>query len=167
MTWDAHHRRTTVLREVLAAAEQRRDETTPDDLLDSVDGARDVFATDVDLLLSLHMTWTQRLSGALDIALGDGTDDPETAVIEAWTRAATAAPTLRRLLDDAEEVPELAAPLAQECVVLARSAGSRGDLLQAGERLRVRGREAVMVEHAHEPHESRGLMARLREALAA
>ncbi|RYJ00968.1 MAG: hypothetical protein EON52_22485 [Actinomycetales bacterium] len=165
MTWDAHHRRTTVLRDVLEAADQRRD-LTPDDLLDSIDGARDVFATDVDLLLSLHMTWTQRLSGALDIALGDSTEDAETAVVDAWTRAASAAPAMRRLLDDADDLPELAVPLARECVVLARSARSHGDLVQAGEILRRRASAAVVVDH-DDANESRGLMARLREALAA
>lgn len=166
MTWDAHHRRTTTLRTVLEAADLRRDDLTPEALLDSVDGAREVFATDVDLLLTLHMTWTQRLSGALDIALGDSTVDAEQAVVDAWTRAAMAVPAMRRLLDDAEDLPELAVPLARECVVLARSAGSRGDLVQAGEVLRVRAREAVVVDHG-DASESRGFMARLRDALAA
>ena len=167
MTWDAHHRRTAVLRDVLRAADQQRDVCSADTLLDTVDGAREVFATDVDLLLSIHLAWTQRLSGQLDMALGDGVDDPRSAVVEAWTAAATAMPSARRLLDAGEDVPELAIPVARECVVLARSAALHGDLVYEGEQLRARAREAVVPADANLGSESRSLMARLRDALAA
>ena len=75
MTWNAYNRRKEVLREMLAIADQRRNDITLTDLLDTVDGGREVFSNETELLFDMQMNWFQRLSGQLDRLLIE-TDAP-------------------------------------------------------------------------------------------
>lgn len=168
MTWDAYHRRKSALREVLAVADRHRDGVDAATLLDSVPQARDAFETPADLLRELQLTWFQQLSGALDRAGAEGPAlEPEAAVLEAWESAALTVPGVRRLLDSAGNDPVLAVGLANEHRLLAAFAGGRGPALEEGERLRLVARDRTELPPVGADDESRGLIARLRQALAA
>lgn len=168
MTWDAYNRRKEALREVLAVADSRRD-TTAHQLIADNDSARDAFGSASELMLDVQMNWYQRLSGQLDRALTDGADDLEELVIRAWSDAAAQAPGARVLIDASEYMPELQRALANEAVLLARTAGIRSserDQADAGAGLRSMAKAAV-VDIPEIPDTPAGLFTRIRSALAA
>lgn len=172
MTWDAYNRRKDALREVLAIADRRREEATASNLLNTVEGADLAFANEVDMLFDVQMIWFQRLSGQLDRTLSAGAEDLEIVVINAWADAAAQMPGARALLDANADLPELCKAFAKELEFLGRSAGiagNRGDLIGHGQRLKEAARDdAAAHVHIREiPDTPAGLLARIREALAA
>ncbi len=147
MTWNAYNRRKEVLREMLAIADQRRNDVTLTDLLDSVDGGREAFANETELLFDIQMNWFQRLSGQLDRLLVDSVDTPEIMAVTAWVTAAGEMPGARALLDAEVDNPVLAKAFAKELALLAASAGvpaNHPDLNGHGKRLRDSARDSVV-----------------------
>lgn len=171
MTWDAYNRRKEVLRAMLEVADRRRDVTLTE-LMNTVEGGREAFVDETELLLDLQMTWFQRLSGQLDRLVAEGAETPELVAITAWVNAAGQMPGARALLDANRDDPALGKAYAKEHSFLAASAGVptyHSDHLARGQRIAERARDsamravpAVVVDEA--PH---GLMARLRSAIAA
>lgn len=101
MTWNAHHTRGEILREVSAIADARRDGVLPLD----VDGVRQVFADELDLLGALQLRWHTRLAGQIDRTLMSQPLDLEQAVITAWRRTADELPGIRAVVDRHREHP--------------------------------------------------------------
>lgn len=171
MTWDAYNRRKNVLREMIAIADRRRDVTLTD-LLTTVEGGREAFPTDTDLLFELQMTWFQRLSGQMDRLISDGHDSPELVPVTAWVSTAAQLPGTRALLDAHLDEPALRKAFAKELSYLALSAGvpAVGPALAAhGRRIQQAARDEVAaappVALADETRPS--LITRLRNAIAA
>lgn len=166
MTWNAYNRRKEVLREMLAIADQRRDITLTE-LLDTVDGGREAYANETELLFDLQMNWFQRLSGQLDRLLVEGGDTREIMAVSAWVNAASEMPGARTLLDAELDNPALGKAFAKELTLLAASAGvpwNHPDLNGHGERLRDSARESVVYADVVEDEEPRSgsLMSKLR-----
>ncbi len=170
MTWNAYNRRKEVLREILAIADQRR-ELAITDLLDTVEGGREAYPTDTELLFDLQMTWFQRLSGQLDRQLVESADSPETAAVSAWVNAAGEMPGARALLDAELDNPALGKAFAKELTLLAASAGvpwNHPDLDGHGKRLRDAANDSVVQAEVVEdetPH-SGSLLSKLRNRAA-
>lgn len=170
MTWNAYNRRKEVLREILAVADTRR-ELSITELLDTVDGGREAYPTETELLFDIQMTWFQRLSGQLDRLLIEGVDTPEIVAVNAWVNAASEMPGARTLLDAEIDNPALSKAFAKEHTLLAASAGvpwNHPDLHGHGRRLQDSARESVV--HA-EPVEaeaaaSGSLLSKLRHRAA-
>lgn len=172
MTWDAYNRRKEVLREVLVVADRQRNSITATELLDTVDGAREAYATDTDLLLDIQMTWFQRLSGRMDQLLAEGVDSPEVMAVQAWVDAAGQMPGARSLLDAHVADPTFARAFAKEHGLLAASAGvpaNHPHFTDRGQRIQDSARESVVYPTPVDVdgHDPRGLIARLRSAMAA
>lgn len=167
MTWNAYNRRKEVLREMLAIADQRHNDITLTELLDTVDGGREAYANETELLFDIQMSWFQRLSGQLDRSLSEGVDSPEIMAVTAWVNAASEMPGARTLLDAELDNPALGKAFAKELTLLAASAGvpwNHPDLSGHGERLRDSARESVVYTDAVEVEEPRSgsLMSKLR-----
>lgn len=166
MTWNAYNRRKEVLREMLAIADQRRDMPLTD-LLDTVDGGREAYANETELLFDLQMNWFQRLSGQLDRQLVESVDTPEIMAISAWVNAASEMPGARTLLDAEINNPALGKAFAKELTLLAAAAGvpwNHPDLNGHGKRLQDSARESVVYADVVEDEEPRSgsLMSKLR-----
>ncbi|MCL3818058.1 hypothetical protein [Aeromicrobium wangtongii] len=170
MTWDAYHRRKDVLRQMLAIADHQR-EITLGELLDSVEGGRDAFPTEIDALFDLQMMWFQRLSGHMEQILSQGTESPDLVPVTAWVGTAAELPGARALLDAHRDEPALRKAFAKELSYLATAAGVpvRGaDLRLRGQRIVDAARSAVPEQTPAAADPSRpGLIARLRSAIAA
>lgn len=170
MTWNAYNRRKEVLREILAIADQHR-ELSITDLLDTVDGGREAYANETELLFDIQMTWFQRLSGQLDRLLVEGVDTPEIMAVSAWVNAASEMPGARTLLDAEINNPALGKAFAKELTLLAASAGvpwNHPDLNGHGKRLQDSARESVVhaeVVEAESP-QSGSLLSKLRQRAA-
>ncbi|MGJ9413392.1 hypothetical protein ACHAAC_11865 [Aeromicrobium sp. CF4.19] len=175
MTWDAYHRRKTALKDMLALADRHR-ESTLEELIQTVPGAAEAFDDPQIALFDAQMLFVQRVRGRADMLIGDGVGDDsvahEEAVVQAWASAASMMPGARVLLDAAEARGELSRAFAKERALLATMAGVpplHPDLDGHGDRLREQARSAVdeqrTLELVREPRG--GLMARLRDALAA
>ncbi|MDX6278126.1 MAG: hypothetical protein QOJ72_2254 [Nocardioidaceae bacterium] len=150
MTWDAYNRRKEVLREMLDVADRHPDTITLTDLLDTVDGGREAFANETELLFDIQMTWFQRLSGQLDRLVTEGADTPEIVAITAWVNAAGEMPGARALLDANSDTTALRKAYAKEHALLAASAGvpvNHPDLTAHGQRLQDSARESVALSH--------------------
>jgi hypothetical protein len=172
MTWDAYNRRKEVLREVLDVADRQRGSITATELLNTIDGGREAYATDTDLLLDLQMAWFQRLSGRMDQLLAESVDGPETMAVQAWVDVAGQMPGARRLLDAHLTHPAFAKAFAKEHELLAASAGvplNHPHLADRGQRILDSAREAVVHPDPVEvdSRDPRGFIARLRDAMAA
>lgn len=177
MTWNAYNRRKEVLREMLAIADRRRTSfpefgITITDLLDTVDGGREVFANETELLFDLQMTWFQRLSGQMDRLVTEGVEAPELMAVTAWVNAAAQMPGARALLDAHRAEPALQKAFAKEHVFLAASAGvpmHHPDLTDHGQRIQESARESVVYADPIEELDDSpiGLIARLRSVIAA
>jgi hypothetical protein len=173
MTWTALKSRGEILRDVSAAADQRRDGTLPLD----VDGAREAFRDELDLVGALQLRWHTRLAGRIERELMSQPMDLERAVVTAWHRTADEMPGVRAVLDhhldhplddDMARVARTAA--AKEHVLLAVMAGLGGPddpaSITVGERIEAHARETyVPVRHLVEQHHS--FLGRLKAALAA
>jgi hypothetical protein len=170
MTWDAYHRRKNALRQMLATADRRPDITLTE-LLDTVDGARDAFASETEALFELQMTWFQRLAGHVDRLISEGTESPELVAVTAWVSAAADLPGVRALLDAHRDEPALRKAYAKELGYLAMSAGvpvHGQEALARGRRIQDSARATVAALPARPAETPRpGLMARLRNAMAA
>ena len=145
MTWDAYNRRKEVLREMLEVAD-RHPNVTLTDLLDTVDGGREAFANETELLFDIQMTWFQRLSGQLDRLVTESVDTPEIMAITAWVNAAGEMPGARALLDAHADASALHKAYAKEQEFLAASAGvpaNHPELSRHGQRLQDSARESV------------------------
>ncbi|MET0819391.1 MAG: hypothetical protein ABWY58_00375 [Aeromicrobium sp.] len=171
MTWDAYHRRKTVLREMLAVADRRPDVTLAE-LLDTLPDAREAFPTETDALYDLQMAWFQRLSGQMDRLLADESESPELVPVTAWVSAAADMPGARALLDAHRDAPALRKAVAKELAYLAMSAGvpaTSPDVTSHGRRIQESARDELAafppkpVDEAPRP----GIIARLRSAIAA
>ena len=173
MTWDAYNRRKETLREMLAIADRRRDVTLTE-LLDTVDGGREAFANETELLFDLQMAWFQRLSGQMDRLVTEGLENPELMAVTAWVNAAAQMPGARTLLDAQIDNPVLAKAFANEQTFLAASAGvptNHPDRTGRGRRIMDSARESVDLSApvaGRSDYENRiGLIARLRNVMAA
>ncbi len=152
---------------MLAIADQRRNDITLTELLDTVDGGREAYANETELLFDLQMNWFQRLSGQLDRLLSEGVDTPEIMAVSAWVNAAGEMPGARTLLDAELDNPALGKAFAKELTLLAASAGvpwNHPDLNGHGERLRDSARESVVYTDVVEDEQPRSgsLMSKLR-----
>lgn len=169
MSWDAYHRRKVVLREMLAIADRQRDVTLTE-LLDTVEGAREAFPAETDLLFDLQMTWFQRLSGQVDRLLEDASESAELVPVTAWVSTAADLPGARALLDAHRDEPALRKAIAKELAYLAMSAGvpvSDVELRVRGQRIQDAARSTVAVAPAAVDQPRTGFIARLRSAIAA
>jgi hypothetical protein len=115
MTWTALKSRGEILRDVSAAADQRRDGTLPLD----VDGAREAFRDELDLVGALQLRWHTRLSGRIERELVQQPLDLEQAVIDAWRATAEELPGIRAVVDHHREHP-LDDAMAQALAVATR-----------------------------------------------
>ncbi|WP_229055099.1 hypothetical protein [Aeromicrobium sp. Leaf350] len=170
MTWDAYHRRKSIVADVLAIADADATATI-ESALASVPGADEVYPDHHLLLLDVQLRWSSALSTRLDLLVGDGADTPEIGVINAWIDTAAALPGARRLLDQHRESDTLARAVEKENEFLARAAGVPA--MSPG--LAGRGREivdaardqSVLPEIVPLPVAPPSLLERLRNALAA
>ena len=175
MTWNAFHSRGEILRRVSAAADARLDGRLPLD----VEGARDAFADELDLLGALQLKWHTRLAGRIDRALMSQPMDLEAAVIAAWHDTAEELPGTRRVLDHYREhrlddrmAEVLATAAAKEQTMLAVMAGRAGTentgAAAVGAVIESRARASSRpLRRRPQPHRAAGLFDRLKAALAA
>lgn len=170
MTWDAYNRRKKTLREMLVIADQRP-EITLTDLLDTVEGAHDAFATETEALFELQMTWFQRLSGHVDRLISEGAESPEMVAVTAWVSSAADLPGARALLDAHRDEPALRKAYAKELGYLAMSAGvpvNDQHISAHGRRIQDSARATVAaLPPAPAESDRPGWMTRLRNAIAA
>ncbi len=182
MIWTAMRSRGEILRTVSAVADERRDGALPTD----VDGVAETFRDELDLLGALQLRWYTRLAGRIERKLAEQPLDLEAAVVAAWRATADELPGIRAVVDhhrehplDAEMHRALAVATRKEREWLAVMSGQAGvvdrgddgraaragaaieEKARAGLRPRPRGHRADRLDHA------RGLMGRLRAALAA
>ena len=101
MTWTSFHNRGEILRTVIHAADERLDGALPLDL----DGVRETFADELDLLGALQLKWHTRLSGRIERELMSQPMDLEAAVVSAWHRTADELPGVRAILDRHRPAP--------------------------------------------------------------
>jgi hypothetical protein len=175
MTWNAFHSRGEILRSVAAAADARLDGRLPLD----VEGVREAFDDELDLLGALQLKWHSRLAGRIDRVLMTQPLDLEAAVIAAWRDTAEELPGIRLVLDHQRAHPldeRMAAALetaaAKEQTMLAVMAGRAGTentgAASVGAAIEDRAREGRQPAR-RQPHTHRapGLVDRLKAALAA
>ena len=172
MNWSSHHRRGEVLRTVIEAADRRRDGRLPMD----VEGVRDAFDDEFDLLTTLQLRWHTRLAGNLEHELAEQPLDLRAAAIAAWHRTADDLRGVRLILDrctDEPTDPRLEAAMrkatAKEHLLLAVMAGvgSYADpqAVPLGARIAEEARRTYVPRPA--ALERPTLLSRLRAALAA
>ena len=126
MTWTSFHHRGEILRTVINTADERHDGALPMDL----DGVRETFADELDLLGALQLKWHTRLAGRIERELMNQPMDLEAAVVTAWHRTADELPGVRAILDRHRQRPTddamaemIAKSLAKEHQLLAVMAG--------------------------------------------
>lgn len=174
MTWKTFHTRGEILRTVESVANERLDGRLPMD----VEGVREKFEDELDLVGALQLRWHTRLAGHIEHTFSQQPLSLEGAVVSAWLGAADDMPGVRLILDHyrAEPVDDrmaraMAKALAKEHILLAVMAGQSngGDderSIPVGRRIEEKARElyrpAVPVETVRP-----SLLDRLRAALAA
>jgi hypothetical protein len=169
MTWDAYHRRDTVLHEVMTVADTRRDGTLP---WGEVPGTEAAFGTPADLLGALQMRWATRLAGAIERQLNEEPWDLEQAVVHAWRAVAGDMPGVRAILDAHADEQAMQRARRKEWALLASASGLAAmddpQALGIGRGVEQRAR-AVRVERTApvQAVPRRGWLTRLRHALAA
>ena len=179
MTWKTFHHRGEVLRTVVATANARRDGLLPTD----VEGVRETFADDLELLGTLQLKWHTRLAGHIERALVEQPLDLPLAVTTAWGAACDELPGVRLVLDHYRTEPvddamasAMAKATRKEHALLAVMAGqgviggAEGEAQSApiGARLEERARTAHRGVPTLVPaHDRPTLLERLRSALAA
>lgn len=166
-----------ILREVTAAADARRDGLLPLDL----DGVRDAFEDELDLLGALQLRWHTRLSGRIERELASQPVDLERAVVTAWRATTDELPGTRAIIDRHREHPlddAMAAALrvatSKEHALLAVMAGRAGLADPGAPRVGAAIEERARAGHRPGPapggpggHAGPGLLDRLRAVLAA
>ncbi|WP_298180976.1 hypothetical protein [Saccharomonospora sp.] len=134
MGWSDHYRRRDIMDTALARARHDEEARIP---FDHIDGAREVFGTEENLLLALHHRWTQVLTGHLrtyvagpedaDDVPGEGSEshgDHVDAVSRAWRAAVRRNPTLHAVVDaNVERYPALRRAHQAELRMLAVTSG--------------------------------------------
>lgn len=182
MTWKAYHNRGETLRAVIAAAAVRQDGVLPMD----VDGVRETFRDELDLLGALQLKWHTRLSGNIEQLLSTQPMDLESRVALAWQVTADELSGIRKILDHYRDHPvddamarAMATATDKEHYFLAVMAGrsALGDETAAwmGARIEQHGRNLhegvatlVVPESDREEEPKRlGLLDRLRAVVAA
>ena len=169
MTWDAQHRRDSVLRDVMTAADTRRDGTLP---WGDVAGTEAAFGTPEELVAALQMRWHTRLSGAIERELTEQPWDLERAVVHAWRGLCADMPGVRAVLDAHAEEPAMQRARRKEWTLLATASGLTGmadaEAARVGQQVERRAR-TIRVEKTvpAQEREARGWLTRLRHALAA
>jgi len=172
MTWTTYHNRGEVLRNVMAAADERRDGRLPMD----IDGVREKFADELDLLGAMQLKWHTTFAGRIEHELAGQPMDLEAAVITAWHRAADEMPGARKVLDtyiahptDERMAAALSKAVNKERMLIAAMAGRGGAqdelAIPAGARIE----SAARVSYVPTPRlrERVTLLDRIRSALAA
>ena len=101
MTWDAHHRRSDVLRAVVDEANLRRDGALPMRL----PGVAETFRDEFDLIATLQLRWHTRLAGNIERARMEQPMDLESGVLTGWRSTATELVGVREILDHHTEHP--------------------------------------------------------------
>ena len=175
MTWNAFHSRGEILRSVTTAADDRLDGRLPLD----VDGVREAFADELDLLGALQLKWHTRLAGRIDRALTSQPLDLEAAVVAAWHATAAELPGVRLVLDRYREHPlddamadALTTASAKEQAMLAVMAGRAGTgssgAARVGAMIESKARASrPPLRRTPQVHRAPGLLDRLKAALAA
>jgi len=174
MTWTSYHNRGEVLRTVIAVADERRDGRLPMD----VDGVREKFTDELDLLGALQLKWHTALAGRIERELAQQPMDLEGVVIRAWHRVSDEMPGVRAILDHYREHPTdermaraLTKAAAKECILLAAMAGRGGPhdalTVPAGARIEAAARASYRPGTHVPPAERPTLLERIRAALAA
>lgn len=131
MSWNDFYRRRDVMDAVLKQA--RRDPQAPLPFAE-INGAKQAFDSEEELLLALHYRWMQALSGHLRAAVAGPEDtadvpggwerDHVEAVSKAWRAAVREHPTLHAVLDaNVERYPALRRAHEGELRMLALTAG--------------------------------------------
>jgi len=172
MTWTSYHNRGEVLRTVMAAADERRDGRLPMD----IDGVREKFADELDLLGAMQLRWHTTFAGRIERELAQQPMDLEAAVIGAWHQAADEMPGVRKVLDayiahptDERMAVALSKAVSKERMLIAAMAGrgaAQDELaIPAGARIESAAR-ASYVPTPRLP-ERVSLLDRIRSALAA
>jgi len=101
MTWTTHHRRSDVLRDVIATADLRRDGLLPMELA----GVRETFGDELTLLGALQLRWHTRLAGRIEREVMRHPDEQEAAALDAWRQTAGDLPGVRAIIDHYTEHP--------------------------------------------------------------
>lgn len=168
MTWATHHRRDTVLHDVMTAADIRRDGAL---LWSEVEGAGEAFGSPTDLLLALQMRWHTRLSGAIERQLTEQPWDIPGAVVHAWRHLAAEMPGVRMILDAHADEEVMRTARRKEWQLLATASGLTGfedvAAVRTGQRVEQRARSVSVVKTTAQRTEGRTLLSRVRNALAA
>jgi hypothetical protein len=176
MTQKTTHRRGETLRAVVAEADRRLDGRLPLD----VDGVRDTFGDELDLLGALQLRWHARLSGRIEreLLLNEPMDLPA-AVVAAWRATASELPGIRAILDHHRDHPidpamarAVAKATAKEHTMLAVTAGLAGTQDTAAPRIGARLEDEARARYAvpqrvRAPQRRASFLDRLRSALAA
>ena len=172
MNWSSYHTRGEILRSVIDSADRRRDGRLPMD----VEGVRDTFDDEFDLLATLQLKWHTRLAGNLERELAEQPLDLRTAAIAAWHRTADDMRGVRLILDhySAEPTDErmdaaMRKATAKEHLLLAVMAGLGSYADAQAVPLGARIAEEARATYVPEPVvlERPTLLSRLRSALAA
>lgn len=129
MNWNSYHTRGEILRSVIDVANQRHDARLPMD----VEGVREKFDDELDLLGALQLKWHTRLAGRIECELAEQPMDLEGAVISAWHRTTDEMPGVRAVLDhyrvgtgDPRTDVAMTKAVAKEHILLAVMAGRGG-----------------------------------------
>ncbi|MGH3366759.1 MAG: hypothetical protein ACRDOY_06115 [Nocardioidaceae bacterium] len=168
MTWATHHRRDTVLHDVMTAADTRRDGAL---LWSEVEGAEEAFDTPTDLLLAVQMRWHTRLSGAIERQLTEQPWDIPGAVVHAWRHLASEMPGVRMILDAHADDDAMRTARRKEWQLLATASGLSGfdDVAapQRGHEVEQRARSVTVVKTAPERRKGQTVMSRVWHTVAA
>jgi len=173
MTWKSYHRRGEVLRAVAAVADERRDGRLPMD----VEGVRETFADELDLLGALQLKWHTTFAGRIERELDEQPMDLEGAVIAAWHGVRDQMPGVRAILDHYAQHPAdermavaFGRAVAKERMFMAAMAGRGGPMdescIPVGARIEEAARASCLPALRAVP-ERPTLLGRLRAALAA
>ena len=173
MTWTAFHSRGEILRNVVAVADQRLDGRLPLD----VDGVRERFDDELELLGALQLRWHTRLAGRIEHELMTQPMDLEAAVVTAWLANAAEMPGVRKILDHYTAHPRsetmaraMAKAASKEQVLLAVMAGKGAPdderAIPVGARIEERARASYR-PLAAVPQPRPTILDRLRAAFAA
>lgn len=127
MTWTHVHNRGETLRAVLSAAGNRRDGLLPMDL----DGVRQSFGDELNLIGALQLKWHSRLSGRIERELSETTHHTRAAAVQkAWRRTEEELPGVRDIINHYRAHPlndamahALARSAVKEYSLLALAAG--------------------------------------------
>jgi hypothetical protein len=157
----------------MLVANQRRDGRLPLD----VEGVRETFDDELDLLGALQLKWHTSLAGRIERELATQPMDLEAAVVRGWHASAEAMPGVRAILDhygatplDERMAQAMGRAVAKERMLLAAMAGRGGPgderTIPVGARIEEKARTSYVPAPPRGP-ERMTLRERIRAALAA